>query len=224
MTLLTYISMSEIITTYLPNDPGQALPMDREDFYQSQIELFHKGEKPNRAVAIAQILLFTPDKEIIIQKRSKRKKHNAGLIDKTIGGHITFGDTPTFTVLTETLQEMQIPSIVLDTQDDFKKTYRLLKKFVGSSALVQFIDSRVAPFNKVFEKETVPIINKYYFYLGVYSGAIRPADKEAAGIMFSDFDLLKEDMAAEPELFTNDLRFFLDKYERQITEFLNGLS
>lgn len=197
--------------------------MNRDEFYESQIKLFHDGKKPNRAVGIVQMLLFTPDKDIIIQKRSTKKAHNAGLIDKTIGGHITFGNTPNYTALTETLQEMQIPSMILDSEEDFKKTLTLLNEFVSTAALVQFVDSRTAPFEKVFKNELVPIINKYYFYLGVYRGSIKPADKEAAGIMFYDFAELKKEMKETPDLFTHDLRFFLEKYEKQINSFLANL-
>ena len=116
--------MSEILTTYLLDDLDQPMPMGRDEFYDSQIECAKKGEKPNRAVAIVDVLLFTLDGEVIIQKRSSNKRHNAGLLDKSLGGHITFGDTPDFTVMTETLQELEIAAIVLDSEEDFKKTFK----------------------------------------------------------------------------------------------------
>lgn len=216
--------MSEIITTYLLSDPKQAIPMDRDDFYIEQINEFKINGKPTKAVEIVQIILFTPDHEIILQKRSPEKNHNPGLIDKTNGGHVTFGDKPNYTVTAETLQELQVPSIVLDTGNDFKKTYKLLKNYLTNSALIQFIDSQIININKVFRTgEKIAIANKYGFYLGVYGGAMRPADKEASGIMFYKYKNLLEDINQAPQMFTNDLKFFLKKYETEIQNFVSTL-
>ena len=197
--------------------------MERSEFYASQVTLCEEGKKPNRAVEIVQVLLFTPDKKIILQKRSNDKAHNPGLIDKTIGGHVSFGDTPNYTSLVETLQEMQVPSIVLSSEEDFAKTLRLLKNFLNNSALLQFIDSRTTQFIKIIKQETVPIINKYDFYLGVYGGSIRPADHEASGILYYSFKNLQTELAEAPNLFTQDLRFFLDKYAKKIETFLSHI-
>jgi len=68
--------MSEIITTYLLKNPDQKMPMDRDDFYDEQIKVFKETGKPTRAVEIMDTMLFTPDKEIILQKRSHTKKQS----------------------------------------------------------------------------------------------------------------------------------------------------
>jgi hypothetical protein len=216
--------MSEIITTYLLSNPDNAMPMDREDFYREQIVAFKTNGKPTRAVEIVQILLFTPDKEIILQKRSINKAHNPGLIDKTIGGHMSFGDKPNFTVMAETLQELQVPSIVLDSDDEFKKTYHLLNKFISNSSLIQFVDSRIMNVQKNFLIGGSAIIaSKFNFYLGVYGGPVRPADKEASGILFYKYDNLLEEIVQTPQMFTGDLKFFLNKYDNKINDFLKQL-
>ena len=144
-------------------------------------------------------------------------------IDKTIGGHIVFGDSPAYTVMAETLQEMQVASFVLESEEDFKRTYRLLKKHIGNSAHVQFIESRTYTSEKIINKETVQIANKYHFYLGVYIGSIKPADKEASGILYYDYPTIQEEIAENPEMFTADLKFFLNKYEAKISQFLDLL-
>lgn len=215
--------MSEIITTYLLSDLDQPLPMERQEFYASQKQLFDNKQKPNRAAAIVQILLFTPDQDVILQKRSADKAHNAGLMDKTIGGHITFGDTSTYTATVETLQEMEVPSIVLGSEEDFAKTFRLLKNFLNNTALVQLVESRTANFTKVIGGQHVPIANKYYFYLGVYGGSVRPADREASGILFYNLAMLRQEIATTPDAFTDDLKFFLTKYHTQIESFLKQI-
>ena len=215
--------MSEIITTYLLNDLEQPLPMERSEFYASQIKLFKEGKKPNRSAAIVQVLLFGPDKNIILQKRSSDKTHNPGLIDKTVGGHITFGNTPNFTVQVETLQEMQVPSIVLSSEEDFGKTYRLLKNFLNNSSIIQFISSRTTILPKYIDNTITPITNTYHFYLGIYGGSLRPADAEAAGVMFYNFEKLENEIKKMPDIFTEDLKFFLTKYSTEIDLFLNKI-
>ena len=70
--------------------------------------------------------MFNSYGEMIIQKRSFDKNHNPGLLDKSIGGHVQFGDTPDYTAMVETIQELQTPSIVLKNENDFVKTFHLL--------------------------------------------------------------------------------------------------
>jgi len=213
--------MSEIITTYMLTEPDQPMPMDRDDFYNEQVEVYKKTGKPTRAIEIVQLLLFAPQKEIILQKRSKRKMHNPNMLDKSIGGHITFGDTPNFTILAETLQELEVPSLLLSNKEDFAKTYKLLKDYINKQCLIQYIDSRTYNSKKIINKEEVRIANKYNFYLGIYAGSIRPADRESSGVVFYDMPDLEEDMAEAPNLFTEDLKFFLNKYRKEIREFLD---
>lgn len=215
--------MSEIITTYRLDDLAQPIPMGREEFYEDQIAVFKKTGKPTRAAAIADVLLFDSDKQIILQERSKFKKHNPGMTDKTMGGHITFGDTADYTVMLETLQELNIPSFVLNNEEDFKKTYKLLNKFTQNTCIVQLVDTRTVNLKKIFGKEVVPIANKYYLYLGIYNGAYKPSDKEAAGIKFFNYNTLLDDIKVEPEKYTDDLKFFTTKYSNEIKRFLKNI-
>lgn len=215
--------MSEVITTYLLTDLDQPLPMDRKEFYDSEAEAFKTTGKPTRSAAISDVLIFTPDKDIIIQKRSPNKMHNPGLIDKTIGGHVSFGNSYTYTVITETIQELHVPSIVLESAEEFIKTYRLMGDYLQTSALIQFIDKRTVNLEKIYNGDTVQIANSYHFYLGVYDGPVKPADKEATGIMFYSFDQLHKEIAAAPSMFAYDLKFFLREYEEEIDQFLSKL-
>lgn len=215
--------MSEIITTYKLNDLDEAMPMDRKEFYDLEIKSFKTKGKNVRAAAIIDVFLFTPDRQIILQKRSGAKKHNPNLIDKAIGGHIKWGETADYTVLVETLQELNVPSLVLDSKEDFKKTYKLLKGHLYNSAIIQFIESRTTDFPKLFDKKVANISKKYYFYIGVYNGSIRPVDKEAEGIIFVDFNSLNKKIDENPEAYTEDLKFYLNKYRYKIKDFLLSL-
>ncbi len=216
--------MGEKVTTYLLSNPEDAMPMDRDEFYSAQVEAARKKRKPNRAIEVVLVLLFTKDREIILQKRSRRKGHNPGMFDKTVGGHVPFGDSPNYTVMCETLQELSIPAYILNDGEDFIKTFRLLKDHINNASLIQKIDTRTVNLPKLINGEMIPITDKYHFYLGVYSGAIRPADKESAGVLFFGYKSLREEMDLDPTAYTDDLRFLLKKYEKNIEAFLKSLS
>lgn len=216
--------MAEKITTYLLPNFEDPIPMDRDEFYAEQIAVYKKTGKPTRSVEVIQILLFTPEGEIILQKRSKSKKHNPNMFDKSIGGHVAFGDSPQYTVMCETLQELEVPAFVLHTRDEFTKTYRLLERYISRSALLQYIATRTYTSQKKINDELVGIANTYHLYFGVYQGAIRPADKESAGIVFYDMETLRTERTENPNLFTADLMFFLQKYDTELDTFLRSFS
>ena len=216
--------MSEIVTTYMLPDTDTTLPMKRTEFYREQIAACRKTGAPTRSIEVVQTLLFTADGELILQKRSRRKQHNPGLIDKSLGGHIRFGETPKYTLMVETLQELEVPSFVLSQADDYKKTFTVLRPFLNNVALTQHIDGpRTYLSTKLIKGEQVTIANTYNFYLGIYSGPIKPADKEAAGILYFGYPKIRHDIREAPGQFTADLKFLLKKYQDEIREFLRVL-
>ena len=95
------------------------------------------------------------------------------MIDKAIGGHVTFGDTPQYTVTVETLQELQVPSIVLNNSDEFKKTNKLLKEFISNIAIIQFIDTKIFNLKNIFKAEgLITIAKKVDLYFGIYGNIL----------------------------------------------------
>ena len=216
--------MTELISTRDIKNLKEKLPTDRHDFYTSQFKKIDEGGKADRAVDVVALLLFTSDGHIILQKRSHTKRHNPYLIDKSVGGHIKYGDTPLYTLMVETVQELQVPSIVLRTYNDFIKTYTLLHTYLDSIAIVKELDRKVYAMNRVVDGKKYQMLNNAYVYIGVYGGATKPVDQEASGILFYDLDVLKKEMEKKPESFPYDLRFYLEKYQYEIQTFLNYLS
>lgn len=212
--------MGETITTYKSDNLDVAIPMDRALFYREQVDLSKKGKKPTRAVGIINIFIFDSSGEIFIQKRSDSKAHNAGLLDKTIGGHIRFGDTNEYTVMVESVQELQVPSITLRTAEDFAKTYDLLKDYLSTVAVVKHIDSQVFTLKKNIKGDLIPVLNKVHLYFGIYNGAVKTVDREAKGVLLYSLEDLEKDMKASPNLFSDDLRVLIEKYRPKIKEFI----
>lgn len=216
--------MSEIVNTYELKNPLVLVPVEREKFYRDQVEVFKTQGEPTFAVEVVNILIFNSHGELIIQKRSFDKKHNSGLLDKSIGGHIQNGDNSYYTVMVETIQELQTPSIVLKDEFNFEKTYRLLSKYLETVALIQYLDTRIVNLKKVIEGEKIKIANKAHLYLGLYDGRIRPVDREAKGVLFYSLKELRKEMNDNPEIFTDDLHFIMREYKEKLEEFVTYIT
>lgn len=213
-------NMSETIITYSLDEKDVAIPMNRDEFYNEQIEIFKKNKKPTKAVEIIEVILFNEKGELIVQKRSDTKRHNASLLDKSIGGHIQYGDSPDYTVMVETVQELQIPSIVLRTGNDFKKTYKLLSSYLNTIAIIKHIETKFYNSKRIFDSDEITIANKKNIYMGVYDGAVKTVDMEAKGILFYDLEDLKKELKSFPDIFTNDLHFLMKEYGTDMENFV----
>jgi len=213
--------MSELVTTYnLTKNPEIAEPMDRKKFYKEQTAVFKKTGKPSRAVAIVNVFLFNQHGELFVQKRSRTKAHNPGLLDKSIGGHVQYGDTPQYTVMVETVQELQVPSVTLPTEVEFKKTFKVLTPHLNTVSVLQFIDSRIHFLTKIIDKKKVDVANRYFLYFGIYAGATKTVDRESKGVLLYDLDDLFSELTNYPNLFTEDIKFYSEKYKKEMMRFI----
>ena len=214
--------MEEIINTYLLDDLETVIPMDRGDFYKEQVEAFEKTGKPTRANEVVAIFIFNLRQEMLVQKRSYDKKHNPGLLDKSIGGHVRYGDGIDYTVMVETVQELQTPSIVLKNETDFVKTRKLLDDYLTTIAIIKHTKSKFYIFKKLFDDKIVEIANKMHVYFGIYGGSIRPADKEAQGVIFYTLPELEKEMKKFPKTFTNDMHVLVKELKSPMKVFLKS--
>lgn len=215
--------MSEMIKTYLLDEPDKAVAMDRVDFYSEQINEYKKNGKPNRACDIVDIIIFNEAGEMFVQKRSNQKAHNAGLLDKSIGGHVQYEDSTDYTVMVETVQELQVPSIVLRSDQDYTKTMRVLKEYINTIAVIRHVDTRIFELDKIIRDEKIVVANKVHLYFGIYGGRVKTVDQEAKGILQYTLESLEHEIEKFPGMFTYDLRFFIKEYRQQIVDFVKQL-
>ena len=206
------------------NDPETLVPMDRKKFYKEQTKIYEETGKPTKAVDIIDIFIFNTRGEMLLQKRSYDKNHNPGLIDKSMGGHVQYGDTNDYTTMVETVQELQTPSIVLKNKRDFEKTFKLLNGYLGTIAVIRHITSEIHVLTKIIKGKEVDIANRVHMYFGVYDGRIRPADGEAQGVLWYSLENLERELESVPQTFTHDLKFFLKEYEDDIKKFIAQVS
>ena len=214
--------MDEIINSYDLKNPEVAMPMSREKFYAEQVAAYTSKGVSTAAIEIIDVFLFNAEKELFIQKRSFQKAHNPGLLDKTVGGHVRHGDTPDFSVMVETVQELQTPSIVLKNQADFTKTLILLREYLDTVAVVMHMGTLLVPLKKVFPEGTMPIMNRVQLYFGIYNGRTRAADHEAKGVLHYTLPELEQEMGKFPAAFSDDLSFFLKEYKQQMVDFIES--
>ena len=212
--------MGEIITGYDTDDWINSYPTDREKFYKNSVEN-HKNKKGVLIAAeIVDILILNKKGELLIQKRSKKKNHNPNMFDKSMGGHVQFGDTVEHTLMVETVQELQVPSLLLNTEKDFENSLKILHQYLNTVALVKKLGIKTRSFTKILDGEKIEVGNKKNFFIGIYDGAVKLVDGEAAGIFWYELPDLKKEIAERPEKFTHDLQYMLEKYEPEIEKFI----
>jgi|SRR3989344_4954106 len=212
--------MSETVVTYHRDDLEKEKPMDRVEFYKEQVAAQKTGQQPTHVIGIVNIFLFNSRGELLIQKRSFEKAHNPGMLDKSMGGHIRFGDSADYSVMVETVQELQTPSIVLPNIAYFTKTLELLREYLGTIAIVEHVQTKLYILEKIIEGTKIPVANKTYTYFGLYDGRVRPADQEAKGVLFYTLPELDKEMQKFPETFTPDLHVFMKDLRKEMEAFL----
>lgn len=191
----------------------------KESHKKMRDEYFKNGIHPNKHRHI-RALIMTSKGHVILQKRSKWKGDNPGLWDKTVGGHVTAGDTFDLTVIKECAEELGIPATIVDKKA-FENTIcvtdlnilGVLKKLI----LVE--DDKSSRVMKNGEKWVETGISQYY--IGYYDGAMRFVDKEACGIQLFTREELMENLDENPQLFTDDLKYIFSKYSSLIKPIKN---
>jgi len=192
---------------------GNFLEIKKRDKYYEEIKKeFSETGKISKKVKTIKLFLLNSSGEIYVQKRSKQKNENSGLFDKTVGGHVISGHSFDFSVVKECLEELDIPITILP-KNDFKKILNLDLEKIGVFQQVElvenFISIRKSINGEIFEQ---PLKN--LFYIGYYDGIVKCKDQEASGIELIELQDLKKDILKNPELFTEDLKFMLQRYEK----------
>lgn len=207
----------EKITVSPVGKPSATKPYSRKQFYDQQ---FSSDADHSLAVHIVAVFIVTSSGELLLQKRSADKRHNARLIDKTLGGHVTYGDEPDYTVMVETVQELLTPSIVLKTKEDFTKTHTLLKRYLNTVALIKHDKIQEIELLRTVNEKDYPLIHVVHVYFGIYDGSTKPADKESAGMLYYKIDDLDKEIAATPDQFTDDLKKLFQAYKSDLKTLL----
>jgi len=138
-------------------------------------------------------------------------------------GHLVHGDEPDYTVMVETIQELQVPSLVLKDHEDFNKTLWLLKNYLWTIAIVEKIDTRLIQVMKVMNEVDVLIANKTHVYIWIYGWSVKNVYHEAKGILFYSLEELEEELEKYPDIFTQDMHLYFREYREKLFLFRDNI-
>jgi len=186
----------------------------RDIFYKENKEEYKKTGKVTRQVKTIRLLLMTSAGRVYIQKRSHNKKENAGLYDKTIGGHVPAGYPFDMTLIQETHQELGLPLVVLSKDEFDMASENTDLTIIGIVKKIGHINN----FPSVRRTNDGEFVQPYLanFYVGYYDGGIRFCDGETTGLEVFNLDQLEEQLEKEPDKFTDDLKFMIKKFKKYL--------
>jgi|SRR3989344_267876 len=188
--------------------------IDRKTFYAKSRREFSKFGKVFWKVKAVRLMLMSSKGNIYIQKRSNQKKENAGLYDKTIGGHVSSGYTWDVALVKECAEELGFPVAVIPKKEFAKSIRSVDLAVVGIAREIDFLKN----FNSLRITGKKFFIQPYItkIYLGYYDGPIQFKDSESSGIeVFSRAELLKE-IKEKPKKFTEDIKFIVKNYKKYL--------
>ncbi len=205
--------MGELLEVYSLS--GELLEVeDRDKYYQEIREEFKTTGRITRKVKSIRMLLLTSQGGIYIHRRSKRKKENSGLYDKTVGGHVIAGCPWELTVVQSCYEELGFPAVVL-SEDQFELAMhatdvRIIGVFRKVETIHTFLSVRKAESGDFRQPFTT------CFYFGYYDGSIRFCVGESAGIEIFTREELESAINKSPENFTEDLKFMVKRYRQYL--------
>lgn len=194
---------------------------ERDAFYAKSRVEFEETGKITRQVRTVRLLLMNSQGRVYVQKRSSGKSDNAGLYDKTIGGHVPAGFTYDLVVTKECAEELGFPAAVVSS-DDFERAMGAVPlEVIG---IFHRIDYQSGFESTRLLRNDTRFVQPYMtsFYIGYYDGAIRFADGESSGIEVFSPTELKADIAAKPDKYTEDLKYMIKKYGKFLKPITKG--
>jgi isopentenyldiphosphate isomerase len=194
------------------SDEGEKIgQMEKKEFHEKlRKEFLEKGSASVRHKHV-RLLLLNSKGRLILQRRSKWKGDNAGLWDKTIGGHVSTDEDYDLTMLKECSQELGIPSTIV-SEREFDGAVRstnlhILAILKRVTYLDNFKSKRVDQDGKTWVEPGLSV-----FYVGYYDGPIQFVDGESCGLQLFSPAEINAEIRKDPDKFTDDIKYMLEKF------------
>lgn len=181
------------------------------DFYvQSRREYAVNGHV-TRQVKTVMCLLMNAAGDVYLQRRNVRNMQNAGLLDKTVGGHVSSGLDYDEVLKKECFEELGMSVSIVSpenfytvfTQSDMAKTGVLKQIDIVSP----FYSTRICSDGTFFEQPFMSAI-----YLGYYEGPFVFLDQECEGVERAPLDIWLKRIQDNPDAFTGDIKKIFTYY------------
>ena len=196
-------------------DGKQIAVLGRKKFYLEIRKEFAKTGKISKQIKSIRCVFMNSNGRIYLQKRSNLKDENPGLYDKAVGGHVALGDSFDMTMIKESAEELGFPVAILPLKD-FEKALKVTNlNVIGLFRQVECVNN----FESIRRSKDGSFFIQPYicaFYIGYYDGAICFVDGESSGIEVFSLSELKEEIKNNPQKFTEDIKFMVEKYEKYL--------
>ena len=195
---------------------------DRKKFYTQAKAEFKKTGKVNKQVQTVKIILMNKGGGIYLAKRSRFKKQNSLLYDKTIGAHISEDESEEYTVLKECAEELGFPAAVLNETEFNAALHETDLSMVG-------IFKKIKTQNKFMSHRIHQDGNAYVFpqiasiYIGVYDGTVKFKDGETSGIEIYYPDEILERIKSRPKRYTQEVRYLIEEFLKEIKKIIKKI-
>jgi len=202
--------IKEFLDVY--SDEGEKIgQMEKKEFHEKLRKDYLENGSASLRHKHVKLLLLNSKGRLILQRRSKWKGDNAGLWDKTIGGHASSEEDYALAMLKECSQELGIPSTIV-SEKDFDNAVRttnlhilaIIKKLI-------FLDSSKSK-RVGLDGKTWVEIGLSAFYIGYYDGPIQFVDGESCGIQIFSIEEIEAELKKDPEAFTEDIKYMIEKF------------
>ncbi|MCD4705220.1 NUDIX domain-containing protein [bacterium] len=191
---------------------GKLLGMqDKTEFYNEIRKEYKKTGKVTRQVRTIRLFLMNADGGIYLTKRSKLKKENTLLYDKTIGGHLRDSETPGFTVLREAAEELGFPAAALDESEFVTSLSSVDLRIIGIFKEIDTLNGFIAKYKyKNGKYSKFPQITT--IFIGVFDGPIKFKDGETSGVEIYYPDEIISELKKNPKRYTEDVKILVPQY------------
>ena len=188
---------------------------ERNEFYKEVKKEFQKTGKITKQVKRVLLLLMNSQGKIVLQKRNLSKQENAGLFDKTIGGHVEEGDSYEVTLIRECAEELGFPVSILKKNDFSKALKKTDLRVIGIFREIDYNSNfrsiRIGGDEKKFIQPYMQTV-----YIGYYDGSLQFIDGESSGIQLYTIKELENAIKSNPNDFTDDLKVLFKKYKDKL--------
>lgn len=204
----------EQLTLYRKDALDQPIACARKTYYDADFTTY-EAYYP----ALVDVILFNLHGEALLQKRARNKRTRPGLLHTSVGGHVSWGETPTFAVTHECMEELGAPAFVYP-KDGYAAAYAKLGPYSRKAALVCEVDDVFRDYRHDAIEGRRDIKDRAWFYLGRYDGPVESLDRASSGYEWISMETLQDEFVKHPEQFTVGLKLYVEVYAAQIREFI----
>ncbi|MDD2870909.1 MAG: NUDIX hydrolase [Candidatus Gracilibacteria bacterium] len=166
------------------------------------------GEVKYTVRSVGALLLNSEEDFLLVQRGNTFD--SPGLIDKTIGGHVSSGETYDDTVVRELEEEIGVEGVVANDSDEFKKLLKTID--TTKIAVLLLLDNKNILVNVEGDKPYKRSFDAG-IYMGVYNGKINNfPDGSAKSSVNIPGNILLEEIEKNKEKFTNSLPTLIKDY------------